>query len=671
MNRRNPRLLLLAPLVLAAVGLVIHVAWVAGVGGPSIDTAVNDWIYNAVLAVAALSCFARVCLVAEDRWAWLAFGLGLASWTAGDLYSTHAISDLRDAPYPSLADGGHLATYPCFIIGIGLLLRPRVAHFTVSAWLDGAIGALASAALGTAALAPALIGITGGDTGAVMTNLAYPVGDLLLVAMVVAAVIIGGGAGARWVLIGAGLLLWGLAEGIYLLQEADSSYTEGTILDSMWLAGGLSIASAAAVQAERDPEGPRHSSVVLPILFASIGVGLLVVDHFERLTELPVALAGATLISVILRLLVSFRENGRLLGVVQEEAVTDALTGLGNRRKVIADLDRLLARGAHSDGDSLFALFDLDGFKAYNDTFGHPAGDLLLRRLGSHLAASVSPWGAAYRLGGDEFCVVTPLNGRSRASIAAAAKAALSEDGEGFSITASGGTVVIPAETNRSEEALRIADHRMYAEKGRRSSSAERQTRDVLVRILQEREPALSKHLHGVGRLSVAMGRELGLEAEELDVVARAAELHDIGKIAIPDEILHKPGSLDELEWELMRSHPLIGERILGAAPAMRPVAQLVRFSHERWDGAGYPDGLSGPQIPLGSRMIFICDAYDAMTADRPYRRARPKDEAISELRANAGTQFDPELVPIFCRALEVLERDGPRAIAPEARRSS
>jgi two-component system cell cycle response regulator len=175
----------------------------------------------------------------------------------------------------------------------------------------------------------------------------------------------------------------------------------------------------------------------------------------------------------------------------------------------------------------------------------------------------------------------------------------------------------------------------------------------VLLRILREREPALHAHLVGVAELAVAVARQLHLNGEQLDEVARAAELHDVGKVAIPEEILHKPGPLDEEEWAFVRRHTLIGERILGAAPALRPVAQLVRSTHERYDGGGYPDGLSGEQIPLGARIVTVCDAYEAMVAERPYRPAMTREDAIAELRRNAGTQFDPRVVEVFTDALD------------------
>ena len=182
----------------------------------------------------------------------------------------------------------------------------------------------------------------------------------------------------------------------------------------------------------------------------------------------------------------------------------------------------------------------------------------------------------------------------------------------------------------------------MYARKGDRRVSAGRQTRDVLLRSLSERQPDLHVHLRGTADLALAVGRELGMDGEELDDVAHAAELHDVGKIAIPDAILEKSGPLDETEWGFMRRHTIIGERILLAAPALRSVARLVRSSHERWDGAGYPDGLRGEEIPLGARVVAVCDAFDAMTTNRPYRQRIGEPAALAELRRCAGTQFDP-----------------------------
>jgi HD-GYP domain-containing protein (c-di-GMP phosphodiesterase class II) len=192
----------------------------------------------------------------------------------------------------------------------------------------------------------------------------------------------------------------------------------------------------------------------------------------------------------------------------------------------------------------------------------------------------------------------------------------------------------------------------MYARKGDRRMSAGRQSRDVLLRSLSERQPDLHLHLRGTADLAIAVARELDMHGEELDDVAHAAELHDVGKIAIPDAILEKAGPLDENEWAFMRRHTIIGERILSAAPALRSVAKLVRSSHERWDGGGYPDALAGQEIPLGARVVAVCDAFDAMTSNRPYRNRVDEPAALAELEACAGTQFDPAVVRAFVRVL-------------------
>ena len=172
------------------------------------------------------------------------------------------------------------------------------------------------------------------------------------------------------------------------------------------------------------------------------------------------------------------------------------------------------------------------------------------------------------------------------------------------------------------------------------------------MQLLNERTPGLHHHVNGVGRLVADLAREFALDSDQLDEMLRAAELHDIGKLAIPDEILEKPGPLNDSEWRFMRQHPIVGERILNADPALRPVARLVRSSHERWDGTGYPDALVGAAIPIGSRIIAACDAYEAMTSERCYQAARSSDDAIAELQRYSGSQFDPAVIDAFCRRL-------------------
>jgi two-component system, cell cycle response regulator len=663
MNRREGEArgarALAAALTLAALLAAAHVAFLIAGSPPEWETAASTWAYNGALVLCGVTCLIRAGMSRKLRGAWTAFGIGLLAWAAADIYWTVELSELRRIPYPSPADAGYLAALPCFFVGVALLSRQRVGQFTTELWIDGITAALAAGAVGVALLAPALVGLTRGDTAAVMTNLAYPLGDLILIAFVAGAIVVSGlrGAGAL-LLIAAGLIVWTGADSLYLYLEATSSYTEGW-LDTLWTAGALLIALSAAFSVRHAParrtayRSPRWA----PGLIAGAAGTLLVVDHFSPAHEASVWLAGGALLGVAIRLAMSFRETDRLLDALHHEAVTDSLTGLANRRQLITDLDAAMSR--HRPPKLTLALFDLDGFKAYNDAFGHPAGDALLRQLGRRLAGSVRGAGTAYRLGGDEFCVLVAADDAAPQRVADA-RSALSTHGEGFAIGASCGSAGLPTEAGTASQALLIVDQRMYAEKGKRSSRVARQTHELLVGILREREPNLGDHSEGVAQHAARMAEALGLDAETRDVVRRAAELHDIGKIAIPDEILNRPGPLDASEWELMRRHTLVGERILGTAPALRPVAEIVRASHERWDGAGYPDGVSGDAIPLGARIVFICDAFDAMTSARSYQQPIAEAEAIAELRRHAGTQFDPELVRVFA---ELRESGGARGV--------
>ncbi|MEO8091903.1 MAG: HD domain-containing phosphohydrolase [bacterium] len=275
----------------------------------------------------------------------------------------------------------------------------------------------------------------------------------------------------------------------------------------------------------------------------------------------------------------------------------------------------------------------------------------MLIRLAHALKTSLVGIGEAYRMGGDEFCVLA--TDAHQSELIERASEALTERGEGFSVTASRGWVDLPTEASEPSEALRLADQRMYASKtsgGR--ASAGRQTTDVLVRMLAERHPEIGDHLSEVAALSDLVGQELGLDESERSSVVQAASLLDIGKVAIPESVLSRPGPLDEDESRLVRQHTLIGERILAAAPALIRASKLVRWSHERMDGEGYPDGIPGERIPIGSQIVAVCDAYEAMTSERPHVEPMRSEDALTELRRCAGTQFDARVVEAFAVAL-------------------
>jgi|HubBroStandDraft_2_1064218.scaffolds.fasta_scaffold00827_8 diguanylate cyclase (GGDEF)-like protein len=329
----------------------------------------------------------------------------------------------------------------------------------------------------------------------------------------------------------------------------------------------------------------------------------------------------------------------------RNEATVDPLTGLANRRQLAEDLQVVWGEATEEKPVQLL-LFDLDGFKAYNDNFGHLGGDLLLSRLSRAFKLAVGTRGCAYRLGGDEFCALL-WSGCGETMIGDCLQA-LSAEGEGFMITSSYGSVMLPTEASDPELALQLADERMYAYKDSSRASAGRQTRDLALELLAAHEPVLHAHSSHVAELTEGVARRMGMAGPDLSDAIRAAELHDIGKVAIPYALLHKAGPLDQSEWELMRRHPIIGASILSAAPALARVAEIVGATHERHDGAGYPRGRAGNEIPLASRIVFVCDSFDAMVSEHPFGEAKSEADALQELRKCAGSQFDPRVVEAF-----------------------
>ncbi len=347
------------------------------------------------------------------------------------------------------------------------------------------------------------------------------------------------------------------------------TYDQFSLMNAGWPAGCLLLAYAAWQPVRRSAARSEDwSGVAVSIGCAAIAVGVLLYDHFVRVSVFTLVLATATVFGVLLRLALTFLDHRRLSARSMHAAHTDSITGLGNRRALLRRIGELL----EADGQPRFVvvLLDLNGFKEYNDSFGHLAGDALLARLGVRLAEALPEGGQAFRMGGDEFCaIVEETSTFGAARLAAVAGAALSDRGEGFEIDSAWGHIIAPVEANTPTEILKLADRRMYAAKAVRSSVS-RQTARLLVRALAEREASLADHISDVADLAEQIGARLGLALEQCEQVRRAAELHDVGKMAIPDAILLKTGPLDDDEWVFVRRHTLTGEWILSAAPGAR-----------------------------------------------------------------------------------------------------
>lgn len=637
----------LALLAATGVFLVCAVEFTFHLSG-ELRHALNQWVYDPLMIGTGALCVARGVVRRRDRLAWALMGAAVAAWGIGDTIWTFAIENDPSPPFPSIADVGFLAVYPFAYASILLLLRSRMGTLRGSLWLDGVIGGLSVAAIGTAVVFQAVLDTIGGSPASVATNLSYPLADLTLIALVIWSLgVTGWRPGRTWALMAAGLLVFSISDCLYLYGTATDSYVSGSTTDLGWLGGGLLLAWAAWQPHGRQGATRRDGWPLLvpPVLCGLGALGLLVYDHFKQVNPLALALAGAAILALIARMAMTFAENMAMLGESRSEARTDVLTGLGNRRKLFDDLEAALERSTH---DLVLALYDLNGFKLYNDSFGHLAGDVLLARLGANLSAFVTGRGRAYRMGGDEFCILVRNDGAEASLVVAGAARALAEHGEGFGITAAYGSVLLPDETTEPDEALRRADQRMYLNKQGARLSAGEQSSGVLLRVLSERHPRLGDHVSGVAELAEALAREMELNEKDVERARLTGGLHDIGKMAIPDAILEKPGPLTDDEWKFVRGHTLIGERILHAATSLSHVAGLVRSSHERFDGTGYPDGLTGTDIPLISRIVLVCDAFDAMTTPHPYDDAMTIEDALGELRRHAGTQFDPIVVAAF-----------------------
>nr|WP_207636686.1 HD domain-containing phosphohydrolase [Desulfurispora thermophila] len=333
----------------------------------------------------------------------------------------------------------------------------------------------------------------------------------------------------------------------------------------------------------------------------------------------------------------------------------DPLTGLYNRRFMEEEIKRLDT--AHCLPLSVI-MGDVNGLKLTNDVFGHAMGDELLKNAATIVKKSCRQEDIIARWGGDEFLLLLPRTSARRAEAIITRIKSGCEQYRAGSVQLSmalGYAVKMSTEENLTQT-IKEAEKWMYHRKLLEGKSYRHSIINALLTTLAAKSMETEEHAARLKKHCLAVGRALGLAARELDELALFAVLHDIGKVGIKESILQKQGPLTREEWEEMKKHPEVGYRITQNATELASVAEYILYHHERWDGQGYPRGLRGEEIPLLCRILAVADAYDAMTSNRPYRRAMSRAEAVAEIARNRGTQFDPRVVDVFLRYLAAVQ---------------
>lgn len=385
--------------------------------------------------------------------------------------------------------------------------------------------------------------------------------------------------------------------------------------------------------------------VFVGVAGATIATAVLTASVVWALGVLAGGLVGA--LTTLLAVGASGASKGDMLPALR--AQIDPVTGLPREER----LEQAIAR---DEGVPLTLYrFTMEGFRSYNDAFGEACGDALLAWLGRKLRDGAGREGSVYRTRGAGFAVLAPGSPDNSADLRERCTVALQEAGDGFRVTCVVGGAALPGEASDARTALDLAKRRAQPQ---RHSGGERSG------LRPAAEPAgvvaLSRPSLHADEVAASLGRALGFPADQLEDLTAAVRLRDVGNLAVPGSVFARSGELPGHEWQFIQLHTLVGERLLSASSGMDEVARLVRSSHERFDGSGYPDGLAGEQIPLGSRIVFVCSAFQDMTTARAHRAALSVDQALAELERGAGTQFDPEVVRSFREQLEqVLHRPG------------
>jgi diguanylate cyclase (GGDEF)-like protein len=632
---------------IAAFGAVVVVAFVAVcLALPSVRHGSElEILFGGLAGLACLVIVLRPVAVRAERAAWVMFALAILFNTA---------TEVLEIPAPGGAGGVAevvfgVATFPLAIAALVMMTRARLGRLRAIAWLDGMTGAfVVQTLLALVILAPAAHA-THGSTA----KLLYPLADVLVLGIVAAASAEEGWRLDSWLTMGVGLAVMTVGDCVSAAHSAHPGAWSLATAAALWLAFLWILATSAWLPVPSRPDERANARGWVPVTLSVMMLALLLVCTLDRGSwRVTIWLAAAGMLIVTARFAVTLRLNAAVLRRARAEATTDSLTGLRNRRQLVLDLEELLADCTPSRPCGL-AMFDLNGFKSYNDNYGHPAGDALLETLGNRLAAAVAGSATAYRMGGDEFCVLIGSEAESMHAIVARATEALSVSTRRQTVTAASGLALLPEDAVTASEALRLADLRMYEDKAQARIGPARQVTQTLMLALQERNIGLPSSSDRIGELAVAVAQRLGVPSTEHERIRLGVLLRNVGKIAVPDSVLTKAGPLTDAEWRLLRRHTLVGQRIIDGAPALIDVGKLVRSFQERIDGRGYPDGLAGDEIPIGARIIAVCNSHDAMMSARAYRPALTHEQALDELRLRAGSEFDADVVRAFVQVVD------------------
>jgi diguanylate cyclase (GGDEF)-like protein len=639
-----------------------------------------------ILAAVVLSVRTAVLTSGVWRRFWALIGLSTLLWLAGELaWARYELVLRQEVPFPALPDVFYLAAYLPTIVAFVLVFYGAGTLRRYSALLDASVAALVVGGIGWRLLVVPQLGSS--PDLAVLVGVATPMLDIAILVLIGTLGFAGHKQVPRSVL--AVMMAYGcfaVVDAAYTFLVVISGRPYPPWLEAGWQAAAVLICLGALAGARyRDAPVPdravRDRGLPLVLVGSAVLLGTVLVDLTDdRIETWVLVLAGYVIVAVIGRLLLTSRDKDRVtrqlersLAEQERLAVTDGLTGLYNRR-FVEEMVGLETERALRTGDRLgLMVVDVDHFKSVNDSYGHQAGDEVLRAIADRLAAAVRRPDVVGRYGGEEFVLILPGAGRETLlEVAERCRRAIAShpfpltDGPALPITVSLGVAGLPEHAVTAAELVRTADRALYLAKAAGRNRAQvgadlavpamdpagesERALPVLERVadLVDLMQASCEHSTAVGRYSAQVAAAMGLPAETRQRCELAGRLHDVGKIAVPPEVLTKPGPLDPAEWAIMRRHPEQSAWMIGLVPGLGEVAGIVRQHHERFDGGGYPDGSVGHAIRLEARILAVCDAWAAMLADRSYQPASSPARARQVLRDGAGTQWDPAVVRVF-----------------------